>query len=1052
MSDEEFGALGALSFNWTLGREDVWTPSPYHVEDLHPEAAPLIRRGISEASISTGRNPLGVVLVGQRGVGKTHLLGWTREQVQQAGGYFFLIGDLSSKTFWEETRSAILEQLLRRDGGRSQLDALLDDLAHRTDLPEPVRNAVTGRVPPTRDDLNAFVAALQQIDRSVLQPGQDVARALSLLASPEQHHSEIGEGFLGEYDLDPEERHAWGIRTSRVDVKFMITELSRILALSGPTVVAVDQIDALIDKVTRAAERDKAQQDYLVAEVAADLMALRDRTRRTLTVVACLGGSWDYVSQTALDTVADRFYSPMQLLNIPTPEAGRQLIEKRFALAFAGAGFTPPYPTWPVKPIAFENATAYTARTLLQRVEGHISRCLRDRSVRELDRLGEEPADGESQPPVPPKPRADPETLARLDAEFSELRADLDVDGAFDSTKEDAEMPVLLAAGLDAWIRERGGGGRNFYKDPRRADAALHACLRLVSEDQFERQRRWAFRAIAADHPRAVQSRVKKAMAAVGLEGDPGERRLFLLRNTTWPTGPRTQEILKGFRDLGGLDITVTTEDLRTFAALRRMIEGNSPGLDGWLAERQPAHHTELFGKVFGDVGADTAAHGEADTGQAAAALGVPDEREIRQTPEPERLSTSAEGAPAIRIGTTFIGQAPVYVDLASLRRHVAVFAGSGSGKTVLLRRVIEECALHGVSAIVLDPNNDLARLGDPWPEPSVLWTGDDAERARRYLADTDVVVWTPRRQGGRPLAFRPLPVFADVLDDLDEFNAAVEAAVEALAPRLNAHRDTAKASLEKAVLKGALEHFGSTGGSDLGAFAALLAALPPDASNLVKASEMAAELAQRLEAARVNDPLFGGSGEAADPGVLLAPAPGKRARVSVISMIGLTEEQRPGFVNQLQMALFSWIKKHPAGDRPLGGLFVMDEAQTLASSIRATVSTESTLKLVSQARKYGLGLLFATQSPRGLHNHIPGNATTQFFGLMNAPAQIDAVRALARAKGGDVPDIGRLNAGEFYIAAEGRPPQKIRTPMCLSYHPSSPLIEEEVITRARRA
>ncbi len=36
-------------------------------------------------------------------------------------------------------------------------------------------------------------------------------------------------------------------------------------------------------------------------------------------------------------------------------------------------------------------------------------------------------------------------------------------------------------------------------------------------------------------------------------------------------------------------------------------------------------------------------------------------------------------------------------------------------------------------------------------------------------------------------------------------------------------------------------------------------------------------------------------------------------------------------FVNQLQMALLSWIKRNPARDRPLGGLFIMDEAQDLA-------------------------------------------------------------------------------------------------------------------------
>jgi DNA helicase HerA-like ATPase len=82
--------------------------------------------------------------------------------------------------------------------------------------------------------------------------------------------------------------------------------------------------------------------------------------------------------------------------------------------------------------------------------------------------------------------------------------------------------------------------------------------------------------------------------------------------------------------------------------------------------------------------------------------------------------------------------------------------------------------------------------------------------------------------------------------------------------------------------------------------------------------------------------------------------------------MVGLTsEEQRQSFVNQLQMALFAWIRRHPAGDRPLGGLLVIDEAQTLAPSSGTTACTASTLALVAQARKYGLGLVFATQAPR---------------------------------------------------------------------------------------
>ena len=70
-----------------------------------------------------------------------------------------------------------------------------------------------------------------------------------------------------------------------------------------------------------------------------------------------------------------------------------------------------------------------------------------------------------------------------------------------------------------------------------------------------------------------------------------------------------------------------------------------------------------------------------------------------------------------------------VRAPLESLRKHAVIFAGSGSGKTVLIRRLIEECALNGVSAIVLDPNNDLARLGDTWPEPFDHDVGLRAER-----------------------------------------------------------------------------------------------------------------------------------------------------------------------------------------------------------------------------------------------------------------------------------------------------------------------------------
>ena len=68
------------------------------------------------------------------------------------------------------------------------------------------------------------------------------------------------------------------------------------------------------------------------------------------------------------------------------------------------------------------------------------------------------------------------------------------------------------------------------------------------------------------------------------------------------------------------------------------------------------------------------------------------------------------------------------------------------------------------------------------------------------------------------------------------------------------------------------------------------------------------------------------------------------------------------------------------------------------------TACTREHAALASQARKYGLGLVFATQAPRGLKTNIPGNAATQFYGLLNAPVQIAAAKEMARRRAGWCP------------------------------------------------
>ncbi|KAA9377207.1 DUF87 domain-containing protein [Microbispora cellulosiformans] len=1039
-------------------------------------------------------------------------------------------------------------------GAGTQLKELLWRLCLLTEVPSDARQSVIGEASLSRQELDVFVHALRRYDRHVGRDAQDVARALVLRASSDLSAQDVGDAYLAcAAEGDPGERAGWGFTTIGKSPQEIVSDISHLVALTGPSVVAIDQIDVMLaqSSMSLANDRSESWQQALVLErVAGGLLMLREVTRRTLTVLSCLPATWDLIQTKATDTVQDRFRETSPLRTIPDAETGRKLIEKRFATQYESAGFTPPYPTWPVRPEAFEEAHQYTPRQLLIRIDAHVRACLASGQVTELEQLTDSP-------PIPvvgvsPLPLDD---LTGLDRRFAELRERADVAGALDPVTEDAVMPWLLSAGLKAWIAEQDETGRVFSQDPPPSSKPpLHARLRRTLDEATENEAHWCFRAISATHHSAALTRLKNASMAAGLNDQIPRRKLFVLRNQSWAKGPATQEALAAFEQAGGRVLQIEEDDLRIFAALRNLLADNPPGLQAWLVSRRPTSEVKLFAEALSDAAvprvsdpgvrtssratrspdqprrtanpdrrvlqpepvphlkpptaatpppafgdapdptgvsvahaegtrlhaagpdpqvwplqplpgvapietpavnaplAETAARVVAPVPEASATATV---AEAQAVPRPRKplSSDEAQTASYLTIGAASSDDRPVRIALDALRKHVAVFAGSGSGKTVLIRRLVEECALRGVSSVVLDPNNDLARLGDAWPEPPGEWGEGDADRAAEYLARTDVVVWTPRKEQGRPLSFQPLPDFASVLDDPDEFGEAVDAALAALVPRAKVDGRPARAHLGRAVLREAVVHYGRQGGTALNGLVALLDDLPDGVSRLEGAARLATEMAQHLRAEMISDPLFAGKGVPVDPEVLLTPAAGKRARVSVISLTGLTSDaQRQSFVNQLQMALFSWIKRHPAGDRPLGGLFVMDEAQTFAPSGATTACTQSTLALAAQARKYGLGLVFATQAPKGLHNQITGNAATQFFGLLNAPAQITAARELARAKGGDVPDVSRLRSGQFYTAVEGGSFTKVRTPLCLSHHPSGPLTSEEVVARANRS
>ncbi|WP_026208114.1 ATP-binding protein [Catelliglobosispora koreensis] len=1037
MNGLEKHALSSLRFDVAPIPDDVWRPSPFHVESLHAEVLETIMDGLGNTRLGADGNPNGVVVQGIAGSGKTHLLGWVREKAQGAGSYFFLVSLLDGSMFWKSTVLAVIDGLQQPHSGlNTQLGVLLrrlcSELGVRTEL---ARTICDGKL-ENREQLDEFIGALHKRAGRVALASQHTARALVLLASERMSLQDIAYSYLQSIgEMEAGERAAWGIHPETKIPQQVVRELFQLMALTGSSLIAVDQIDTLIAQAATSTDglgEESKEQVALVNQVADGLVSLRELATRTLTVIASLPSTWTILTSQAAKPFEDRFHRPTTLKPIANASVAKQILEKRFARRFEQVGFKPPYATWPIRPEALEGVHELTPRRLISRVNDHIMACLRDDTVMELQSWDARPVPTEG--PPDPRPPASP----TLSARFDELRKGSRIEAALSPDTEDLEMSSLLNAGLAAWIQEQGAAKHTFKLDARQGGKhPLHARLRQVLHDERDDEQHWSFRGISHTHGVSILSRILAARTAAGLSKGISKRKLVFLRNIEWNKGPKNKEAIQDFTDAGGVTLGVSEEDLKTFAALKQMLSERDPSLEDWLRANRPASKTTLLRTVLSEVAASL----EAD--------------EAEQQPEPESLfeppKTKLNGRAVVPLGNGVDEPGGLHVDLESLRKHTAIFAGSGSGKTVLIRRLIEECALQGVSTIVLDPNNDLARLGDGWPATPSGWASGDSSKAQEYLANTDVVVWTPRREAGRPLSFQPLPDFRSILKDPDELGIAIDATVASLAPRAKVDGESAKALRGRAVLKEALDYFAKTGTGGIKPFIGVLNSLPEGISQLDDAEKIAFEMSQNLMAAVVTDPLFGGAGAAVDPGLLLTPPEGKRARISVISFIGLpSEEQRQSFVNQLQMALFAWIKQNPAGNRPLGGLLVMDEAQTLAPSSPMTACTMSTLALASQARKYGLGLVFATQAPKGLHNRISGNAATQFFGLLNAPVQIEAAREMARAKGGDVPDISRLKTGQFYASGEGFTLRKVQTPLCLSYHPSSPLTTEEVVERAK--
>jgi hypothetical protein len=354
---------------------------------------------------------------------------------------------------------------------------------------------------------------------------------------------------------------------------------------------------------------------------------------------------------------------------------------------------------------------------------------------------------------------------------------------------------------------------------------------------------------------------------------------------------------------------------------------------------------------------------------------------------------------------------------------HALCVGMTGSGKTGLCLALLEEAALDGIPAIVIDPKGDLANLlltfphlepADflPWinrdeariqnqtPEQFAAGTaqrwkrglaewGQDGARIARLRGCAEFTVYTPGSSAGVQVSM--LGSFAAppqaVREAPELLRERVSTTVSSLLGLLSIEADPLQ-SKEHILLSTIVERAWAAGENlDL---AGLIARIQTPGVTRIGVFELEAFCPAKERfalAMRVNNllasPGFAAwmEGEALDVGRALWNAQGK-PRIAIYSIAHLSDAERMFFVSLLLAQTLSWMRTQ-SGTSSLRAILYMDEIFGYFPPVSNPPSKQPLLTLLKQARAYGLGIVLATQNPVDLDYKGLANCGTWFLGRL---------------------------------------------------------------------
>ncbi|MCI0519265.1 MAG: DUF87 domain-containing protein [Chloroflexi bacterium] len=373
---------------------------------------------------------------------------------------------------------------------------------------------------------------------------------------------------------------------------------------------------------------------------------------------------------------------------------------------------------------------------------------------------------------------------------------------------------------------------------------------------------------------------------------------------------------------------------------------------------------------------------------------------------------------------TGVTGAEPLEYDPADLTTHAVVVGMTGSGKTGLCIGLLEEAALQGIPALMIDPKGDIVNALLHFPslaaQDFLPWVNADqarregksaeqaaseaAARWQKGLAEWDIpverlrelqervefCVYTPGSDAGQPISI--LASFSrpnlDWESHREVLREKIAATVTALLGLVGMSEIDPVRSREHILLANIFEHAWKQG-QDLDLSQVILQTQSPPFARLgVFEVDKFFPEKDRFELAMLLNNILASpafqswvEGQPLDIDSLLFTPQGK-PRHCVFYIAHLEESERMFFVTLLHSAVETWMRAQ-TGAGGLRALLYFDEIFGYVPPVANPPSKTLILRMLKQARAFGVGLVLVTQNPADLDYKGLSNAGTWFIGKL---------------------------------------------------------------------